>query len=243
MNKVLEVSGLTKRFGGLVANDNITLECAGGEVLGIIGPNGAGKTTLLNCVNGQLKPDSGEVLLAGHNIAGSLPHVACRLGISRTFQIVQVVDNMTVLANVMVGAFVRSPRVSQAQAEAEKALDFVGILGLAQAQVGSLTLAQKRKVEFARALAAHPKVLLLDELLAGLTSPEIKEMTTRIRQVRDQGIAVLWIEHVMEAIMPVADRIFMLCFGMMLAEGTPDEIAHNPQCIEAYLGEETHAES
>ena len=243
MNKVLEVSGLTKRFGGLIANNNITLDCAGGEVLGIIGPNGAGKTTLLNCINGQLKPDSGQVLLAGHNVAGSLPHVACKLGISRTFQIVQVVDSMTVLSNVMVGAFLRTPKVRQAQAEAEKALGFVGIEGLAQAPVGSLTLAQKRKVEFARALAARPKVLLLDELLAGLTSPEIKEMTARIRQVRDQGIAVLWIEHVMEAIMPVADRIFMLCFGEKLAEGKPAEIAHDRRCIEAYLGEETNAES
>jgi len=243
MNKVLEVSGLTKRFGGLVANNDITLDCAGGEVLGIIGPNGAGKTTLLNCINGQLKPDSGQVLLAGHNIAGSLPHVACKLGISRTFQIVQVVDSMTVLANVMVGAFVRSPKVVQARAEAEKALDFVGIQGLAEAPVGSLTLAQKRKVEFARALAARPKVLLLDELLAGLTSLEIKEMTARIHQVRDQGIAVLWIEHVMEAIMPVADRIFMLCFGEKLAEGKPAEIAHDRGCIAAYLGEDTNAES
>jgi len=243
MNQVLEVSGLTKRFGGLVACNNITLDCAGGEVLGIIGPNGAGKTTLLNCINGQLRPDSGQVLLAGHNITGSLPHVACKLGISRTFQIVQVVDNMTVLANVMVGAFLRSPKVSQAQAEAEKALDFVGIQGLAQAPVSSLTLAQKRKVEFARALAGHPQALLLDELLAGLTSSEIKEMTARIRQVRDQGIAVLWIEHVMEAIMPVADRIFMLCFGEKLAEGKPAEIAHDRRCIEAYLGEETNAES
>jgi branched-chain amino acid transport system ATP-binding protein len=243
MNKVLEVSALTKRFGGLVANNDITLDCAGGEVLGIIGPNGAGKTTLLNCINGQLKPDSGQVLLAGHNIAGSLPHVACQMGISRTFQIVQIVDNMTALANVMVGAFVRSPKVGQARAEAEKALDFVGIQGLAEAPVSSLTLAQKRKVEFARALSAQPKVLLLDELLAGLTSPEIKEMTARIRQVRDQGIAVLWIEHVMEAIMPVADRIFMLCFGEKLAEGKPAEIAHDRRCIEAYLGEETNAQS
>jgi len=243
MNKVLEVKGLTKRFGGLVANNDITLDCAGGEVLGIIGPNGAGKTTLLNCINGQLNPDAGQVLLAGRNIAGHKPHVACQQGISRTFQIVQVVDNMTVLANVMVGAFVRSSKVSMARAEAEKALDFVGIPNLAQAQVSSLTLAQKRKVEFARALSAHPKVLLLDELLAGLTSPEIKEMTSRIRQVRDQGIAVLWIEHVMEAIMPVADRIFMLCFGEKLAEGKPVEIAHDRRCIEAYLGEEDDAQS
>lgn len=243
MAKLLEVYELTKRFGGLVANNTISLDCDGGEVLGIIGPNGAGKTTLLNCINGQLKPDSGHVHVEGRDIVGLLPHVACKLGISRTFQIVQVVDSMTVLANVMVGAFVRSPKVGQARAEAEKALDFVGIQGLAEAPVGSLTLAQKRKVEFARAVAAHPKVLLLDELLAGLTSPEIKEMTARIRQVRDQGIAVLWIEHVMEAIMPVADRIFMLCFGEKLAEGKPAEIAHDRRCIEAYLGEDTDAQS
>jgi branched-chain amino acid transport system ATP-binding protein len=243
MSKLLEVSGLTKRFGGLVANNSLSLHCDGGEVLGIIGPNGAGKTTLLNCINGQLKPDAGQVLLAGQNIAGCLPHVACKRGISRTFQIVQVVDAMTVLSSVMVGAFVRSPKVSQAQAEAEKAIEFVGIQALASAPVSSLTLAQKRKVEFARALAARPKVLLLDELLAGLTSPEIKEMTARIHQVRDQGIAVLWIEHVMEAIMPVADRIFMLCFGEKLAEGKPTEIAHDRRCIEAYLGEENNAGS
>jgi branched-chain amino acid transport system ATP-binding protein len=243
MGKLLEVSQLTKRFGGLMANNSVSLDCDGGEVLGIIGPNGAGKTTLLNCINGQLKPDSGEVRLAGRNIARLLPHVTCKLGISRTFQIVQVVDSMTVLSNVMVGAFLRSPKVSQAQAEAERAIEFVGIQPLASAPLSSLTLAQKRKVEFARALAARPKVILLDELLAGLTSPEIKEMTTRIQQVRDQGIAVLWIEHVMEAIMPVADRILMLCFGEKLAEGKPAEIAHDRRCIEAYLGEETNAES
>jgi len=243
MSKLLEVSGLTKRFGGLVACNSVSLDCEDEEVLGIIGPNGAGKTTLLNCINGQLRPDSGQVLFAGHNIAGSLPHVACKLGISRTFQIVQVVDSMTVLANVMVGAFVRSRKASRAQAEAEEAIDFVGIQDLTQAPVSSLTLAQKRKVEFARALAAQPKVLLLDELLAGLTSPEIKEMTARIRQLRKRGVAILWIEHVMEAIMPVADRIFVLCFGEKLAEGKPAEIAHDKRCIEAYLGADTDVES
>jgi branched-chain amino acid transport system ATP-binding protein len=243
MARLLEVSELTKVFGGLVANHAISLACDGGEVLGIIGPNGAGKTTLLNCINGQLRPDSGEVVLAGRSITGQLPHFACQLGIARTFQIVQVVDAMTVLANVMVGAFLRFPKASLAQAEAEKAIEFVGIQALTSASVGSLTLAQKRKVEFARALATRPQVLLLDELLAGLTTPEIKEMTTRIKQVRDQGIAVLWIEHVMEAIMPVANRIFMLCFGEKLAEGKPAEIAHDRRCIEAYLGEECDVES
>jgi branched-chain amino acid transport system ATP-binding protein len=243
MPKLLEVSGLTKRFGGLVANDAVSLGCDKGEILGVIGPNGAGKTTLLNCINGILKPDSGQVCLEGREVTRWPMHRICRQGMARTFQIVQVVDAMSVLDNVMVGAFLRCGNPTAARAEAEQAIGFVGIEPLTSALVSSLTLAQKRKVEFARALATKPRLLLLDELLAGLNMSEVKDMVERIKQVRDQGIGLLWIEHVMEAIMPVADRIFVLCFGQELAVGRPAEIARNPRCIEAYLGEESHVAS
>jgi branched-chain amino acid transport system ATP-binding protein len=240
---LLEVSEVTKTFGGLTANDAVSLRCESGEVLGIIGPNGAGKTTLLNCINGLLPLDSGRVVLEGQDITGLPPHKICVKGIARTFQIVQVVDDMTALQNVMVGAFLRNHGVHSAKKQAEDAIEFAGIGPLASAPVGSLTLAQKRKVEFARALATQPRLVLLDELLAGLNSAEMMEMTDRIKRLRDQGLGVVWIEHVMEAIMPVADRIFVLHFGRKLAEGRPCDIATDAACVEAYLGEESHVAS
>jgi len=230
---LLEVSNLTKRFGGLVANDRITLEINEGEIVGLIGPNGAGKTTLFNCIAGYYRPDEGSVRF----MAGLPPEKVCKEGIARTFQLVKIFKDMTVLENVMVGALCRARDVAEAREEAMRVLEFVGEADKKDVPAGSLTIAHKKRIELARALATKPKLLMLDEAMAGLNPAEISEAVDLVRRIRDRGITVFLVEHVMSAIMPISDRIIVLDYGRKIAEGLPEEIATNEEVIKAYLGE------
>ncbi len=244
MSELLEVRGVSKRFGGLLAVSDVSFQIAKGEILGLIGPNGAGKTTLFNVVNGVYKPDGGTIAFEGHDITGSAPHRVVQLGLSRTHQIVKPLNNMTVLDNVTVGAcFGREYQLLRpARQTAMEVLKLVGMAERAQVSARSLTIAGKKRLEVARALAARPKLLLLDEVLAGLNPTEIAEMIALIRRVRDSGVSVFMIEHLMQAVMNLSDRIVVLNFGQKLAEGRPEEVARHPQVVEAYLGDDKIAQ-
>ncbi|WP_410767462.1 ABC transporter ATP-binding protein [Haloferax sp. DFSO60] len=240
---MLAVTDLRKEFGGLVAVDDVTFEIGDEEIVGLIGPNGAGKTTLFNSITGVLQPEDGtRVEFDGTNIVTLETHAIARRGLVRTFQIVRVFDEMTVFENVMTGAlFGNEESVSEAEAEerSRDALEFIGLADKAEMTTGNLPIAQKKQLELARALASRPRLLLLDEIASGLTPGEIAELTDTIRRLRDErGISVFWIEHIMDAIMGVADRIIVLNSGKKLAEGTPDEIRDNQEVVEAYLGDE-----
>ncbi len=238
MNSILEVRGVTKHFGGLVAVSNVSFSIAEGEVLGLIGPNGAGKTTLFNLVNGVYKADQGTIRFAGKNITGQSPDKVVHLGLARTHQIVKPLNDLTLLDNVTVGAcFGREYLdLGAARAVALEMLQQVGLGDRAHMMARSLTIAGKKRLEVARALAAKPKLLLLDEVLAGLNPTEIALMIELVRKIRDTGISVFLIEHLMQAIMGLSDRIVVLHLGRKLAEGQPDEVVHNPDVVKAYLG-------
>ncbi len=244
MSHLLEVRGVNKRFGGLLAVSDVSFHIAQGEILGLIGPNGAGKTTLFNVVNGVYKPDGGSIAFEDKDITGSAPHRVVQLGLARTHQIVKPLNNMTVLDNVTVGAcFGREyQHLRPARETAMEVLKLVGMADRARASARSLTIAGKKRLEVARALAARPKLLLLDEVLAGLTPTEVAQMIELVRRVRDSGVSVFMIEHVMQAVMNLSDRIVVLNFGQKLAEGRPEEVARNPQVVEAYLGDDKIAQ-
>jgi branched-chain amino acid transport system ATP-binding protein len=235
---LLEVIDLTKEFGGLVANDHIGLVVNEGEILGLIGPNGAGKTTLFNCVAGHHPVTSGTIKFQGKDITGLVPEQVCLRGIARTWQIVQVFSGMTVLENVMVGAFCRVRRTAQARSEAMKILEFVGLLDKRNYMGADVTIADKKRIELARALATKPTLIMLDEAMAGLNPTETVEAVELVKAIRERGITVLMVEHVMECVMPVSDRVVVLSSGRKIAEGSPAEISRNEEVIKAYLGDE-----
>lgn len=236
---ILQVEGVSKRFGGLQALQNVTFDLPEHQILGLIGPNGAGKTTLFNVINGVYPPEEGRVIFRGEVVTRDPTYDMAHMGMARTHQIVKPLNELTVLENVMVGAcFGReNHRLSEAANIAHEVLGFVQ-LGVSSDQLAaSLNVAQKKRLEMARALAARPHLLLLDEVLAGLNTTEITEMLETIREIRNQGVTIIMIEHVMHAIMNVSDRIIVLDYGQQIAEGTPEEIANDPQVIEAYLGD------
>ncbi|HYQ80222.1 MAG TPA: ABC transporter ATP-binding protein, partial [Anaeromyxobacteraceae bacterium] len=204
---LLEVRHVTKRFGGLVANDDVSLSVSEGEIVSIIGPNGAGKSTLFGCVTGFHRPDAGEVRWQGRDITGLAADRVCRLGIARTFQIVQIIGDMTVLENVTTGAFLRAPRRAAAQARAEEVLLTTGLADRGALLGSALTIADKKRLEVAMALATGPRLLMLDESMAGLTPVELREIIGLLRRVRDQGLTLVVVEHVMEAVMRLSDRV------------------------------------
>ncbi len=238
---ILEVRGVTRRFGGLVANKDVNIDVHRGEILGLIGPNGAGKSTLFNLIAGSFPPSAGEILFEGKPIT-SLPGTRrCGLGIARTFQVPRSFDSMTVIENVMVGAFVRHAAARAARSAAWETLDYVGLVDRAEAPASELTPPEKRRLEMARALATEPKLLLLDEVLTGLTPSEAQMGVELVRKVRERGITVVMVEHVMEIVMPLVDRAIVLHLGEVLAEGHPKDVVRDENVITAYLGERHRA--
>jgi branched-chain amino acid transport system ATP-binding protein len=235
---LLEVRGVSRRFGGLKAVREVSFAVREGEIVGLIGPNGAGKTTLFSLLSGFLRPDSGEVHFDGRPTAGLSSDRLCRLGLCRTFQLVKPFGNMTVLENVMVGAFARVGQPAGAREEAARVLEFMGMGRLAKALARTLPVELRRRLEVARALATGPRLLLLDEVMAGLNPSEAKSMVALLRKVHGQGVTLLVIEHVMAVVMGLSHRILVLHHGEKIAEGTPAEIARHPRVVQAYLGEE-----
>ncbi len=236
---MIEGKGLTKHFGGLVALQNVDFTIAKGEIFGLIGPNGAGKTTLFNLVAGIYRPDSGVIRFMGEDLYTLRPDQRCKKGIARTFQIAKPFLNLSVMENVIVGAYFGSPRKEQMKESeqcAEEAIRKAGLEGKFLQLAKNLTLVERKRLELARALATRPSVLMLDEVIAGLNPTETLEMMKVILDIRDSGMTIFMIEHVIKAIMKVSDRILVLHYGKKIAEGVPEEIVNNPEVIQAYLG-------
>jgi branched-chain amino acid transport system ATP-binding protein len=236
--RVLTLENVTKRFGGLTAVRAVSLDVRERELVGIIGPNGAGKTTLFNVVSGYYRPEEGRVVFAGSDVTGRAPHDICRLGLTRTFQIVKPFGNLSVLDNVMIGALTRTPTVRAARADAERVVETCGLAPYATARARALPIGLRKRLEVARALATRPRVLLLDEVMAGLNPTELGGMVDLIRRLHAEGLTVIVIEHIMAAMMRLAQRIVVLHHGEKIAEGTPAQIVADRRVVDAYLGEE-----
>jgi branched-chain amino acid transport system ATP-binding protein len=236
---LLEGEGVTRYFGGLAAISNVDFHIDKGEIVGLIGPNGAGKTTLFNMVSGALAPKSGTIIFKERNITGLRPDRICKLGIARTFQSVKIFSNMTVLDNVKVGALfgVGKKSLGDRNGDIEALLEFVQLSSVKDLPASGLTLARKKQLEVARALATRPELLLLDEIMAGLNASEVTQAMDIVKRIRQRGISIFMIEHVMKAIMGMCDRIIVLHHGEKIAEGTPQEITANRTVVEVYLGE------
>lgn len=241
MNEILVIDTVTKRFGGLTANADVSFAVERGKIIGLIGPNGAGKTTLFNCISCYYSADSGKILFEGKNITRETPDVICRMGIGRTFQIVRIFKEMTVLENIMIGAFLRNSGRKAAEEKARDVSTMFGFSGKLDTMASALTISEQKRLEVARALATDPKVLLLDEMMAGLNIQEVREATDLVLKLRASGITLILVEHVMEGIMPIADKVVVLDNGEKIAEGTPDEVVNNDRVIQAYFGEKYHA--
>jgi len=234
----LEVKDIIKDFGGLVANSNVSFQIEEGEIVGLIGPNGAGKTTLFNCIVGYYKPDSGSVMFKGNDITGFKPYQTNKAGIGRTFQIMKVTTGMTVVENVMVGAFCRTDGRHQARDEALEMLHFLGMDGMSEQYINELPIAMQRKVGMARALATKPQLLMLDEVASGLNHTETDEMVVLLKRLNmEKKITLFLIEHIMEMVMAVSQKVIVLDGGVKIAEGLPGDIVKNENVIKAYLGE------
>jgi len=240
MTDALVIKGLSKRFGGLRAVQDVSFTVKENETLALIGPNGAGKTTSFHLITGFHKADSGSVQAFGQEIVGLKPHDVCALGLARTFQVAKPFGAMTVLANVMTGAFLRDRHVAAARDKALEAIDFVGLSARAQTPAKDLTTIDQRRLEMARALATQPKILLLDEVMAGLNPSEIDQAVALVGKLSARGLTIVIVEHVMRAIMAVARHIVVLDHGQKIAEGVPKEIVENPEVIRAYLGSYVH---
>ncbi len=235
---MLELDAVTKRFGGLTAVKEVSLATAPAEILGIIGPNGAGKTTLFNVISGFLAPEAGRVLLHGRDVTGLPPHRICALGLTRTFQLVKPFGRLSVLDNIMIGALTRLTSVSLARDEARRVAALCRLEAFVESSAGSLPIGLRKRLEVARALATRPRLLLLDEVMSGLNPAELGEMLVLLRRLHADGIGLVVIEHVMAAMMRLAQRIVVLHHGEKIAEGRPEEIARDPRVVDAYLGEE-----
>ena len=233
---MLEVRELTKIFGGLRAVDAASLDVPQASIVALIGPNGAGKTTLFASVTGFERPDHGAVRFSGEDIAGMAPNEICARGMVRTFQITQPFAKLSVRENIMVGAYLRTADRKEARHRAESISDLVGMKGMLDQTAAGLTVAGRKRLELARALATQPKLLLLDEVMAGLNPTEVTEIVAVVRGIRDAGVTVFLIEHVMQAVMSLSERVYVLSYGKIIAGGTPHEVAGNPLVVEAYLG-------
>jgi branched-chain amino acid transport system ATP-binding protein len=233
---MLQAEKVSRTFGGLRAVKDVSFQLAEGEILGLIGPNGAGKTTLFAAIAGFHAPDAGHVAFEGKDITGLAPHRICAAGMVRTFQITQPFAKISVRENIMVGAYLHTADRKLAEREAEAVAGMVGMAGQLDQMGADLTVAGRKRLELARALATGPRLLLLDEVMAGLNPTEITEIVAVIREIRNSGITILLIEHVMQAVTSLAERVYVLNQGRMIAEGTPAAIADNPEVVEAYLG-------
>lgn len=239
--EILNVKNLTMKFGNLTAVDDVSLTVRQGEIIGLIGPNGAGKTTFFNCLTGYLSPRSGSIQFNSHEITGLRPNKICKLGLARTFQVVQVFREMTTWENVIVGAFCRTTDAAQAYEQTLEILKFTGLYEKRDFPVSNLTIADQKRLEISKALATQPRLLMLDEAMAGLNATEMNEAIDLIKKIRDRGITLIIVEHVMEVIMPISERVVVFDSGKKIADDTPEKIVQNPRVIQAYLGEAYHA--
>ena len=237
MAPLLSVEAATKRFGGLLANREISLVIEPGEIVGLIGPNGAGKTTLFNCITGYMHPDEGRIAFDGADITHTRPERICRLGVARTWQVVRAFGRMTALDNVICGALERTNRVAEARARAADLLDFTELGARTHVAAANLTLADKKRLEIARALATRPRLLLLDEAMSGLTPRETAAAVQLVRRIHEElGVTICVVEHVMEVVMPLSHRVVVLDYGVKIADGRPHDVVRDELVISAYLG-------
>lgn len=243
MEPLLRIEHITKKFGNLVANEDVSFTIGEKQIVSLIGPNGAGKTTLFNSISGFYAPTDGQVFFEGQDITGRPSYEICRLGVTRTFQIVQTLKEMTVEENIMTGTFLHTNRRKKAKEAAAEILEITGLTAKKDVLGANLTIVDKKRVEIARALATKPKILMLDECMAGLNQTEIKDVMGLCRKLKKEGLSLLIVEHIMEAIMPISDKIVVLNAGKKIAEGLPEEIVNNEEVIKAYLGDRYNAKS